>query len=81
MFSYKSRYYFCKTLPQGAGSSWRIFEQFATALQHIVKFHMEKYHVIHYLDDFLFIAPTEHLCKEYLKIFKSICLDIGIPLN
>ena len=26
VFSYKSRYYFCKTLPQGAGSSCRIFE-------------------------------------------------------
>ena len=81
VFNYKSRYYFCKTLPQGAGSSCRIFEQFATALQHIVKFHIEKCHLIHYLDDFLFIAPTENLCKEYLKLFKSICLDIGIPLS
>ena len=81
LFCYKDQYYFCETLPQGAASSCRIFEQFATALQHIVKFHINKCQILHYLDDFLFIASTEQLCMEYLNVFKNICVDIDVPLS
>lgn len=80
-FVYNKQYYYSRTLPQGAASSCRIFEMFATALQHIVTHHANNIKMLHYLDDFLFIGDTKSVCQTYLDIFHHICKTIGIPLS
>jgi hypothetical protein len=32
-------------------------------------------------DDFLLVAPSEHLCRQYLNTFLHICSEIGIPVG
>ena len=36
--------------------------------------------VLHLLDDFLFIAPSERLCQQQLNIFLEFCLHLGVPI-
>ena len=75
------KYYYDTTLPMGSASSCKIFESFSTALHHIMQHFMPNCKIIHYLDDFLFMAPTKALCQTYLDTFSKICKDIGIPLS
>ena len=74
------QYYFDKYLPQGCGSSCRIFEAFSTALEAIFKFYNPVGDVQHMIDDFLFIALTFKKCDALLKAFTQLCDDIGVPL-
>ena len=77
---WKGQYYFDKYLPQGCGSSCRIFEAFSTALEAIFKFYNPVGDVQHMIDDFLFIALTFKKCDALLKAFTQLCDDIGVPL-
>jgi len=74
-------YYYDTALPMGAASSCALFESFSTALHHIFQHYAKWANIIHYLDDFLFIAPTEQLCQEYLKLFLVLCKDMNIPIS
>ena len=38
-------------------------------------------HVIHYLDDFLFINSTKQLCQDSKNLFMSLREKIGVPLS
>lgn len=80
-FRWNDSYYHYTTLPQGAASSCLIFERIATALEWILttKFHIQ--HVVHYLDDFLFLSTTHQLCKQDMKTFQHVCQYVGIPIN
>ena len=80
-FLWQGKYYFYKTLPQGAASSCYIFEKIATALQWILQHKFGVSNVIHYLDDFLFLSETLPKCAEYMATFRHLCDDIGIPIN
>ena len=73
-------YYYDKYLPQGCGSSCRIFEEFATALEAIFRFYNPEAECQHMIDDFLFIAITKSLCQRYIDSFCELCRDLGIPL-
>lgn len=73
-------YYYDTTLPMGSSSSCQLFELFSTALHHIVQFFMPHCHLIHYIDDFFFMAKNKLLCDIGIQIFKDICNDIGVPL-
>ena len=77
---FKGKYYYDKCLPQGCGSSCRIFEAFATALHAIFLYYNPTGVVQHLLDDFLFIALTKLLCQTLLTNFQLLCADIGVPL-
>ena len=77
---WKGKYYFDKYLPQGCGSSCRIFEAFSTALEAIFKFYHPNSEIQHMIDDFLFIALTFKKCDNLLKAFTQLCEDIGVPL-
>ena len=78
---FEGHYYYDTTLPMGSASSCKLFEEFSCAIHHIVQFHIPKCKMIHYLDDFLFMAESEVLCQEYLNVFSTICADIGVPLS
>ena len=79
-FKWKGSYYFDKCLPMGCASSCQIFEMFSSSLEWIVKQHIVGAKVIHVLDDFLFIGPSEIICQRALDTFIKICEDIGVPL-
>ena len=66
-------------LPQGCGSSCRIFETFSTAVQKIFE-HINPSHCLHMIDDFLFITESQQQCEVALDAFMALCHDIGIPL-
>lgn len=36
--------------------------------------------LLHIVDDILFVAPSKHLCQQYLNTFLHICSEIGIPM-
>ena len=77
---FQGQYYYDKFLPQGCGSSCRIFEEFSTALEAIFKFYNPGAKSVHMLDDFLHIALGKHNCEKHLQAFISLCNDIGVPL-
>ena len=64
----------------GCASSCDIFEKFSTALGWIGK--VSYSHIIHVLDDFLFIGPPEsEICKQGLKVVRLICESVRISLK
>ena len=80
-FTHNNLYYYEKVLPQGSGSSCFLFEAFSTAIEHIFSHFAPLCKVVHYLDDFIFIAPTYDLCLEYQNMFIKICDQLGVPLS
>ncbi|XP_074639612.1 uncharacterized protein LOC141897834 [Acropora palmata] len=38
------------------------------------------YYILHILDDYLLVAPTEQLCEQQLDLFLSLCSYLGIPI-
>ena len=79
-FYWEDKYYFDKCLPMGCRTSCNIFEEFSTAIEWISCKKLGITHVIHILDDFLFIEHSKFLALEKLKLFLHLCADIGIPL-
>ena len=79
-FKWRGRYYYDKCLPMECSSSCRIFEVLSCALEWIATNKLGIPAVIHVLDDFLFIAPTEQMAKTSLGKFLQLCESIGIPI-
>ena len=79
-FKIRNKYYYDRVLPQGCSSSCALFEYFAAAIHHIFQYFAPDCKTIHYLDDFLFLAPTYELCLKYRDLFVKICSFINIPL-
>ena len=77
--SWQSKFYFDNCLPMGASSSCQLFERFSSGLQFIAE-QKGISHVIHYLDDFLFVNKSFASCQADLQLFTSLCEDIGVPL-
>ena len=80
-FKWRNHYYYYTTLPQGAASSCFIFERIATALQWILVNKFKVNHIIHYLDDFLFLGTTAEQCMSSMHTFQDVCAQIGVPIN
>jgi len=79
-FTWKQRYYYDKTLAMGLSSSCQVFEHFSTALQWIAMNHLHISHMLHILDDFLIISPTERAVGAQLQDFITLCNELGVPL-
>ncbi len=79
-FRVNGLYYFGLVLPQGMGTSCRIFECFSTALEWIIrnKFGVKCHHI---LDDFLIIAPSFDSCSSALHSILQFFHDMGIPVE
>lgn len=65
----------------GASSSCAIFERFSTALQWICNKHLNIPHVLHILDDFLFMGQSFEECQTYLTKFLTLCQELGVPIK
>ena len=78
---FQGQFYYDRTLPMGLSSACKIFEAFASALEHIFKHYAHNAETLHYLDDFIFFGIDENTCKSYVQLFQHICTDIGVPLS
>ena len=77
---WKNKYYYDRCMPMGCSSSCKTFETFSSALEWIARTKFKIQHVLHLLDDFLFIAPSERLCQQQLNIFLQFCSYLGVPI-
>ena len=79
-FSWQNEYYYDRCLPQGSASSCKTFELFSTALKWILQRKLGVQSVIKVLDDFLFVANTQHECMTALHCFTRLCNELGVPI-
>ena len=79
-FKFNDLYYYDKCLPMGLSASCQLFERLSTALEWYAKHKLGIQHVIHILDDFLFIHQHQNQCADALSQFVTSCENIGIPI-
>lgn len=79
-FKWKGKFYFDTCLPMGCSSSCQIFESFSTAVEWITLNKLGCSHVVHVLDDFLFVEASESTTRMALNNFLRVCEHIGIPI-
>lgn len=58
-------FYYNTCLPMGCSISCHFFEMFSTFLEWVVRFETGSRAIIHYLDDFLFVAPGDSTKNAY----------------
>lgn len=80
-FKWQGNFYYDKCLPMGCSSSCSIFEKFSTALQWIAQKKLHIPHMVHILDDFLFIGKSENICNSSLDLFLKLCASLGVPIK
>ncbi len=80
-FKYMDQYYFDRCMSMGSGSSCKIFEEFATALNWILVNKFGLIHTYHYLDDFCVVEPSYFLCKQALDTLMVVFKRIGVPIS
>ena len=77
---WQNKYYIDCCLPFGLRSAPYIFNQYAEALEWILKNHGIQY-VIHYLDDFLIAGkPGSPDCQQALTLMLHTCQQLGFPI-
>lgn len=75
-------YYYDTCLPMGCSISCHYFEMFSSFLEWVVRFETNSRSVIHYLDDFLFVAPgSSSQCRFLLDTFRYFMQRFGVPLS
>lgn len=78
---WRGKYYVDKQLPFGLRSAPFLFNELATALHWILQTNYCIGPIIHYLDDYLLIAPTMAACQQAKTAMLSLCADLRIPLS
>ena len=78
---WKQQYYVDKQLPFGLRSAPFLFNELADALHWILFHNYNVSHMIHYLDDFLIIAPSETECQQTKDIVIATLTKLGVPLS
>ncbi len=75
--SWRGRVYVDKVLPFGLRSAPKIFSAVADAMQWIIE--QQGVEMLHYLDDFLVISPSERGCERALAKALLGCQALGVP--
>ena len=75
-------YYFTdKCIPFGASISCSLYTEFSNALAHILSYYTNAtYKVTNYLDNFLFIESSQHMCDYLVSTFIELCKHLGVPV-
>ena len=79
-------FYVDKALPMGASCSPAYFETFSTFLEWVIRQDSGSDLIVHYMDDFLFVAGNGEersqslSCQMLVERFESICKKFGVPL-
>jgi hypothetical protein len=77
---FQNKYYYDRALPQGCGSSCKIFETFSSAIHAILEAYAPEVKCVHMLDDFFLMSPDYNTCASHLDLLLAICSDIGVPM-
>ena len=77
---WRGLYFYDRCMPMGCSSSCLTFETFSTAVEWIARNKLKIDYILHILDDYLLVAPTEQLCQQQLDLFLSLCSYLGIPI-
>ena len=78
----RTMYFVKKCLPFGASISCSLFQKFSDSLQFLVENIAGRKLVIrNYLDDYLFLYDSEHVCNGLVSLFLSVCEHIGCPVS
>ena len=77
---WRGLYYYDRCMPMGCSSSCKTFETFSTAIEWIAQNKLHIPYILHLLDDFLIISPTQVICKKQLELFLMLCRWLGIPM-
>ena len=77
---WRGLYYYDRCMPMDCSSSCLTFEMFSTAVEWIARNKRKVDYILHILDDYLLVAPTEQLCQQQLDLFLSLCSYLGIPI-
>ena len=80
-FVWRGKYYYERTLPFGLRSSCRLWELYATALQHFFERELGRQCVVHYIDDFLFVIEQEAEARRCLSTALAVCDTLGVPIS
>ena len=78
---WRGSYYVNKQLPFGLRSSPFLFNELANALHWIITNNYHILYLIHYLDDFLLISPTQSACLHAKNTIVTLFTNLGIPLS
>lgn len=79
---FDGKFYIDKCLPFGLSLSCSLFEKFAKMLHWAVVNQSSIDTLDHYLDDFIFIGPSDSdNCSVLMHTFSKICDTIGVPIN
>lgn len=79
-FQWRGKFYMDAVLPMGCASSCSIFESFSTALEWVARSKLNVSGMVHYIDDFLFLADSSEKCAADMNAFFSLCRQMGVPL-
>ncbi|KAK6172556.1 hypothetical protein SNE40_016187 [Patella caerulea] len=79
-FRWNEQYYFDTCLPMGCAASCKIFEAFSSALEWIAINKLHCGHMVHILDDFLFVGLSEGIVHQNLLSFLQMCSYMGVPI-
>ncbi|XP_075203963.1 uncharacterized protein LOC142310334 isoform X1 [Anomaloglossus baeobatrachus] len=74
-------FYYDTCLPMGCSISCFYFELFSTFLEWAARYEAGSRAIIHYLDDFLFVAQDSSRCSYLLNSFCSLMQRLGVPLS
>lgn len=81
-FQFNGRIYYDVCLPMGSSSSCAIFTAFSSALKWIAMKKLSAKHIVHILDDFLFLGPARSpQCNKDLDNFICMCNSLGVPIK
>ena len=73
-------YYYDRCMPMGGSSSCRTFEVFSTALEWIGQNKLHIPCILHLLDDFLIVFPSEDSSQHQWHTFLMLCSYLGVPM-
>lgn len=86
-FKWKGKWFYERVLPFGLRSSCRLWELYATALEHLLDKVLPidglaegDRVILHYVDDFLFVVKHEKAARALLAGALSLCQDLGLPM-
>ena len=78
--SWQGLYYYDRCMPMGCSSSCRTFEMFSTALEWTAQKKLHIPYILHLLDDFLIVSPSQASCQHQLDNFLMFYRYLGIPM-
>lgn len=79
---HNGKYYYDKCLPFGSKLSCALFNKFSSFLHWLLAKKSGNYHIIHYLDDFLFGGKSQdNTCRHTLQVFHQVCDQLGVPIS